>query len=105
MLQQPTCAYCGKILPFSKHTGRRRRFCSPACRKSEFRYQKTTRPQCIGCDETRSKNSTNSSTSTGVFRGRGIDLCGIEPAVRERIIDLEFAGWKWAHPHEDGGSS
>jgi hypothetical protein len=47
------------------------------------------------------KSSIKTSFSTGTFRGRGINLRGIDAAERERIIDLTFPGWKWTHPHED----
>jgi hypothetical protein len=91
MLQQPACAHCGKFLPLSKHTGRRRRFCSLQCRVAEFRYGKTApRSEGTGCNETRPKNSTKSGASAGHFRGRGIDLIGLEPELRQAIIAAEI---------------
>jgi endogenous inhibitor of DNA gyrase (YacG/DUF329 family) len=104
MLQKPHCAYCGKVLPLSKPIGRRRRFCSTRCRVAEFRYALDDSVyKGPGRNDFKSENATIPDTCKPDFRGRGIDLRGIDQKTRGRIIDLEFAGWRWAHPHEDNG--
>src|ERR1700730_3846250 len=91
-------------------TGRKPEFCSDNCRmafhaKVRWTEQNTFSPGSDSgiarSNETPQKIRTNSSICTGTFRGRGIDLAGVEPATREHIIDFTFPGWKRAQPHED----
>jgi hypothetical protein len=91
MLQHPTCEHCDKPLPLSKHTGRRRRFCSPQCRVAEFRYNRDAGTyQGIECNETRYETSAKSTTCKRDFRGRGIDLRGVDRDLAERILVTEL---------------
>jgi hypothetical protein len=54
--------------------------------------------------ETRLKPQQIQTPRPAISGVEGFDLAGVEPAIRERIIDLSFPGWKWAHPHEDGAA-
>jgi hypothetical protein len=109
-----TCRWCDQKFKRSARVGRKPQFCCDGCRlefwarvyvtdrKASFVEGRYTPSRDIGNSP---KTSTKSTISNGVFRGRGINLAGVEPETRERIIDLEFAGWRWTHPHEDGGES
>jgi hypothetical protein len=108
-----TCRWCAEKFHRAARTGRKPEFCSDNCRMAFWAKVRWTEQNAFragrGIDiaqsnETPGKTQASSSISTGTFRGRGIDLAGVEPAVRERILDLTFPGWTWAHPHEDGGA-
>jgi hypothetical protein len=92
------CDHCGEEIRSTKRSGRKASYCSRACKQAAFRARKWAGRYGTP-DPLRNASKTHvfSSTSTGVFRGRGVDLGGVEPVVRERIIDLAFPGWKWAH--------
>src|SRR6266700_5950767 len=96
--REQVCQHCGEETRSGKRSGRKAIYCSPACKQAAFRARKWAgRYRTPDPLRNTSKTPVISSTSTGVFRGRGIDLGGLEPAVRECIINLAFPGWQWAH--------
>src|SRR5262249_31546648 len=84
--------HCGAEIGSSgKRSGRKARFCSAACKHRAFRRAKwVSRYGTADPRRNESKNAAVSSTSTGTFRGRGIDLAGLQPELRRRILQVEL---------------
>jgi hypothetical protein len=99
------CRQCGQEFWFGKRNGRKRQFCSNACRQAHFRNAKTeARYQTPGALRNAENTPTNSMAYKGKKRGRAfpVDLVGggyrwpgaesLDPELRRRICDVELGG-------------
>jgi hypothetical protein len=88
---EQACQHCGEKFPIAKRPGTRPIYCSAKCKQAAFRNRKWLDQYGLP-DPLRVKSKTTavSNTCTGTFRGRGIDLGGLEAALRRRILESEL---------------
>jgi endogenous inhibitor of DNA gyrase (YacG/DUF329 family) len=100
------CPHCGREFWLGKRSGRRRHFCSNACRQAHFRNAEWDRRYQVPDPLRNAKNNpTTSAVCEGKNRGRGsilspadwpIDLLGgcrrgsgLDPELARKIIEIE----------------
>jgi hypothetical protein len=89
----PRCARCGQALEHQA-TGRRRRYCTDACRAAAFRVRHTLRPtRCVACRQRLEPSSTRP-------RRYCDDACrqAAARARRKRSVHFSSATDEWATP-------
>jgi hypothetical protein len=98
------CRYCGREFFAGKRDGRRRQFCSNACRQAQFRNAEFARRYQVPDPLRNAENTpTNSMASKGKNRGRAfpVDLLGhgyrwpgseIDSELRRNILAVELGG-------------
>jgi endogenous inhibitor of DNA gyrase (YacG/DUF329 family) len=96
------CPECGREFWTSKRNGRRRQFCTNACRQAHFRNAEFARRYQVPNPLRNAENtSTNSVACKAEKRGRAfpVDLLGhgfrwpgsgLDPEISKRIINVEL---------------
>jgi hypothetical protein len=89
------CEHCGDEFRRTARGGRKPKFCTDQCRDRargdrDWRVSWENLGWTTADPRNARKSSTSSTASTGVFRGRGIDLAGLEPELRRLILSAEL---------------